>query len=113
MRVVIIALVLGLCGAAAADQPPEVKLKLGHYHNKSRGIGLVIDLTHKEARIRWDGTQQVIKLDPIPASGGRIDYIKSANHVVLQVWDDGRAAVFVTGSSSAIAVTRDGDADPL
>ena len=113
MRVVIVALVLGLCSAAAGDPSPEVKLKLGHYHSKSRGIGLVIDLTHKEARIRWDGTQPVIKLDPVSGPGGRTDYIKSVNHVVLQVWDDGRAAVFVTGSSTAIAVTRDGDADPL
>ena len=42
MRVVIVALVLGLCSVAAGDPSPEVKLKLGHYHSKSRGIGLVI-----------------------------------------------------------------------
>ena len=103
----------GLCGLAFAEQPPEVKLKLGHFKNKEHNIGLVIDLTHHEARIRWDGSKTVIKLDPQPGSGGRTDYIKSANHIVLQVWKDGSAEVFVQGSEDAIAVKRDGDADPL
>lgn len=104
---------LALCGLAFAEQPPEVKLKLGHYKNKERNIGLVIDLTHHEARIQWDGSKTVIKLDPTHGAGGRIDFIKSANHVVLQVWPDGKAAVFVEGSDDAIAVWRDGDATAL
>jgi hypothetical protein len=104
---------LALSGLALADPTPAVKLKLGHYHNKERGIGLVIDLTHHEARIQWDGTKKVIKLDPTPGSFGRIDYIKTINQVVLQVWPDGKAAVFVEGSDGAIAVWRDGDATAL
>jgi hypothetical protein len=110
MRSVICLLALG--GLAFAEPAPEVKLKLGHFRNKDRGIGLVIDLTHHEARIKWDGSKTVIKLDPQP-SAGRTDFIKSANHVVLQVWPDGHAAVFVEGSQDAIAVWRDGDADAL
>ena len=104
---------LGLCGLAFADQAPEVKLKLGHYKNKERNIGLVIDLTNHEARIQWDGSKKVIKLDPTHGAGGRIDYIKSINHTVLQVWPDGRAAVFVEGADDAIPVWRDADASPL
>jgi hypothetical protein len=105
---------LALCGLAFADQTPEVKLKLGHYKNKERGIGLVIDLTHHEARIQWDGTKKVIKLDPTHGAGGRIDYVKTINQTVLQVWPDGKAAVFVEGAQDGpIAVWRDGDASPL
>jgi len=104
---------LALSGLAFADQTPEVKLKLGHYKNKERGIGLVIDLTHHEARIQWDGSKNVIKLDPTHGAGGRIDYVKTINHVVLQVWPDGKAAVFVDGGDGAISVWRDGDASPL
>jgi hypothetical protein len=111
MRTVIC--LLALCGLAFADPTPEVKLKLGHYKNKERGIGLVIDLTHHEARIQWDGSKNVIKLDPTHGAGGRIDYIKSINHVVLQVWPDGKAAVFVEGADDSIAVWRDADASPL
>ena len=51
---------LALCGLAFAEQPPEVKLKLGHYKNKEHNIGLVIDLTHHKARIRWDGNTSVV-----------------------------------------------------
>jgi len=112
----IICALLGLvavAGTAIAEQPPEVKLKVGHFKNKDRNIGLVIDLTHHEARIQWDGDKKVIKLDPQPASQGRTDWIKSANHVVLQTWPDGRAAVFVQGTDDAIAVWRDADAQSI
>jgi hypothetical protein len=106
-------LVALLASTANAGQPPEVKIKLGHYHNKQRGIGLVIDLTRKEGRIEWDGTKTVIKLDPTAGGSGRTDYIKSIGHVVLQTWNDGTMAVFVKGSEDAIFVVRDADADPL
>ena len=55
----------------------------------------------------------MIKLDPTHNTNNHIDFIKSANHVVLQVWPDGKAAVFVEGSDDAIAVWRDGDATAL
>lgn len=104
---------VAVAGTAIAEQPPEVKLKLGHFKNKERNIGLVIDLTHHEARIQWDGDKKVIKLDPTPGGNGRTDWIKSANHTVLQTWKDGRAAVFVQGSDDAIDVWRDADAQPI
>lgn len=95
------------------EQPPEVKLKLGHYVNEKRGIGVVVDRTQHAAKLRFDGTQQTLALDPQPGSDGRTDYIKSANHVVLQVWDDGRVVVYLDDVRDGIAVKRDGDADPL
>ena len=100
--------------AARRDQPPDIKLKLGHYSNHARGIGLVIDRTGKEAKIRFDGTDQIIRLDPTPGTHGRTDYIKSVNHVVMHVWKNGRVVVYVPGSTDdGIDVRRDGDADPL
>jgi hypothetical protein len=102
--------------APAADrtrpQPPEVKLKLGHFVDGKHNIGLVIDRTNKEARVRFDHTADVMRLDPIRSSG-RIDYVRTINNVVLQVFDSGRVIVFVPGTSESIEVVRDGDADPL
>lgn len=112
----ILASLIGLgavAGTAIAEQPPEVKLKVGHFKNKDRNIGLIIDLTHHEARIQWDGDKKVIKLDPTNGANGRTDWIKSINHIVLQTWKDGRAAVFVSGSDDAIDVWRDADANPI
>jgi hypothetical protein len=106
----------GAAPAPAADrtrpQPPEIKLKLGHYTNARHNIGLVIDRTNKEARVRFDHTADVMRLDPIRSSG-RIDYIRRINDVVLQVFDSGRVVVFVPGAPGGLEVVRDADADPL
>lgn len=93
-------------------QPPDIKLKLGHYSNSRHNIGLVIDRTQKEARVRFDHVPQLLKLDAIRGSG-RIDYVRTINEVVLQVWDSGRVVVFVPNTRESIDVVRDGDADPL
>lgn len=93
-------------------QAPDIKLKLGHYSSSRHNIGLVIDRTQKEARVRFDHVPQLLKLDPIRGSG-RIDYVRTINEVVLQVWDSGRVVVFVPNTRESIDVVRDGDADPL
>jgi hypothetical protein len=97
----------------ARDQPPDVKLKLGHYRNARRGIGLVFDRTTAQAKLRFDGAAEIVKLDRQHGAGGRIDYIRRVGQVVLQQWDDGRVVVFVAGAEDGIDVRRDGDADPL
>lgn len=115
--------------AAAAkttrNQPPHIKLKLGHYSNAQLGIGVTIDLTEMTenvadidpAKVRFDGETKVRRLQGENGPRGRIDYL-DGKHVVLQVWDDGRRAVYVRDpdtdkSSDEIDVRRDGDADPL
>ena len=97
----------------AKDQSPEVKLKLGHYGNARRGIGLVFDRTTAQAKVRFDGAAEIVRLDRQHGAGGRIDYIRRVGQVVLQQWDDGRVVVFVAGADDGIEVRRDGDADPL
>lgn len=97
----------------AKDQPPETKLKLGHYVNPRRGIGLVFDRTTAQAKLRFDGTTEILELDRQHGAGDRIDYIRSIGHTVLQQWGNGRVAVFVAGEPDSIPVVRDGDADPL
>jgi hypothetical protein len=93
-------------------QPPDIKLKLGHFTDAKHNIGLVIDRTNKEARVRFDHVAEVMRLDPIRSSG-RIDYVRTINQTVLQVYDSGRVVVFVPGTSDSIEVVRDADADPL
>ena len=98
------------------DQPPEVKLALGHYSNPNRGIGAVIDVTQKTGKLRYDGTDKTIELYASPGAYGRTDYHKNASVVLLQVWDDGHIVVFIPDVPTArdgIAMSRDADADPL
>jgi hypothetical protein len=94
------------------NQSPELKLKLGHFTDRRHNIGLVIDRTGHEAKLRFDGMDQILKLDPM-RSAGRVDYVKTINQPVLQVWDDGHVSVFITGHPESIDVVRDADADPL
>ena len=109
---------------AHRDQPAHIKLRLGHYHNTQRGIGVTIDLTEQTenvadidpAKVRFDGEPKVWRLEGRNGSRGRLDYF-AGKHLVLEVWDDGRRAVFVPDPddnfSGEILVERDGDADPL
>jgi hypothetical protein len=94
------------------NQPPDIKLKLGHFTDKRHNIGLVIDRTGHEAKLRFDGSAEVMKLDPMRSSG-RMDYVKTISQTVLEVWDNGRVSVYVPGTHDSIDVVRDADADPL
>jgi hypothetical protein len=109
----------------AKNQPPHIKLKLGHYRNDQLGIGITIDLTEvtenvadiDPAKVRFDGDTKVWRLEGQHGPLGRIDFF-DGKHLILQVWDNGRRAVYIrdpdTGKSSdEIFVRRDGDADPL
>jgi hypothetical protein len=110
------------------EQPAHIKLRLGHYSNAKRGIGVTIDLTERTenvadidpAKLRFDGEQTIHRLHGWNGPRGRIDYGPNPkrNGVMLHVWDDGRRAVYVWDpdggpSSDMIEVTRDADADPL
>ena len=106
-------------------QPAATKLKLGHYRNKELGIGVIIDLTEvidnvaeiAPAKIRFDGETKVWRLQGKQSRRDRIDYV-DGKHVMLEVWDDHRHAVYVPDAqtnkwSDEIEVERDADADPL
>jgi hypothetical protein len=106
-------------------QPAATKLKLGHYRNKELGIGVIIDLTEvidnvaeiPPAKIRFDGETKVWRLQGKQSRRDRIDYV-DGKHVMLEVWDDRRHAVYVPDAqtnkwSDEIEVERDADADPL
>ena len=93
------------------NAPPEVKLKLGHYRNVSRGIGVVVDVTHHEAKVRFDGADKTLHLDPINHSADSVDYGPTINTTTLRISNDGRIEVWVEGNR--IEVKRDADADPL
>ena len=112
--------------APLKNQPPHIKLKLGHYRNARLGIGLTIDMTEMTesvadidpVKIKFDGDSKIWKLDGQHGGGDRIDYVREGGRVMLHAWPDGRKSVYVpdpdTGrASEEIAVYRDADADPL
>jgi hypothetical protein len=111
---------------AKKDQPPYIKLKLGHYSNKQLGIGVVIDLSEvidnvavpPPGKIRFDGDPKVWRLKGRRGDRDRVDYSNDDGHLMLQSYADGKRSVYVLDPtndkwSEEIAVQRDGDADPL
>jgi hypothetical protein len=108
------------------DQPPYIKLKLGHYSNKQLGIGVVIDLSEvidnvavpPPGKIRFDGEPKTWRLKGHRGERDRVDYSNDEGHLMLQSYADGRRSVYVLDPtndkwSDEIVVQRDGDADPL
>lgn len=100
------------------EQPPEVKLRLGHYSNPARGIGVTIDRTSElsprrphVAKLRYDGTVQIHVLEATPGTRERVDYL-AGRMVVMHVYDNGRIELYVD-RIGPISVSRDGDAEPL
>ena len=109
------------------DQPPHVKLKLGHFKNARLNIGATIDLISDmtenvadidPAKLRFDGDDKVWRLEGQYGSNGRIDYVRDGGRIMLQITREGRVTVYVPDpdtdrSSDAIDLYRDADADPL
>lgn len=97
-------------------QPPEVKLRLGHYVSDARGLGVTIDRTselsgRRVAKLRYDGTADIVLLEAQPGSAHRTDYL-AHRKVVLHVYETGRVEIYV-GDEGPIALRRDRDAAPL
>ena len=108
------------------NQPPHIKLKLGHFRNARYNIGVTIDLTEQTenvadidpAKVRFDGDTKIWRLQGQHGAYGRIDYVREGGRVMLQVHANGRTSIYIpdpdTGRvSDELPLTRDGDADPL
>jgi hypothetical protein len=108
------------------DQPANVKLKLGHYHNAKLGIGVTVDLTEETesvadidpAKLRFDGETKVWHLTGRYGGAGSIEYVRDRGGVMLEITRDRHVSVRIPDDeaerwSEVIEVTRDGDADPL
>lgn len=113
-------------GPVVKNQPPHIKLKLGHFRNARYNIGVTIDLTEQTenvadidpAKLRFDGDTKIWRLEGQHGAYGRIDYVRERGHVMLHVHKNGRMSIYIpdpdTGrSSDEIELHRDGDADPL
>jgi hypothetical protein len=91
-------------------QPPEIKLKLGHYRSDRAGIALVIDRTGDDAKLLFDGTDQVVRLVP-QYFWHRTEYHRTVGHKMLETRSHGEIVLYLSGQE--IWLYRDGDADPL
>src|SRR5262245_6074801 len=98
-RSVFVLALLGACSSPAAPPPasspaakppaPAVRsIDLGHYRSADGTVGLILDRKAKGARVKLDGTTDVIELDELKSTG-RTSYIVTLNQKMLDVYDDG------------------------
>lgn len=120
-------LVPGPVAIPTKDQPPYVKLKLGHWRNDDRNIGVTIDLLSAAtdsvadidpAKVRFDGDPKIWLLEGHHGDARRIDYVRTGGRVTLSMTADGHATVYIPDpetdlNSAAIELYRDADSDPL
>jgi hypothetical protein len=109
------------------DQPPHVKLKLGHFRNDQFNIGLTVDLLSDAtdsvadldpALVRFDGDAKLWRLEGRHGGSGRVDYVRERGRVMLEVESNGRMRVYVIDPETDLAgepidLYRDADAEPL
>lgn len=105
-------------GPPVLDQPPHIKLRLGHYISRARGVGLVIDRTAEHlVKVRFDHDARIWLASAQRGPAGRTDYMRG-DYVLLYVWEDGRTTVYVPDPETErglaeLEVVRDSDAHPL
>jgi len=101
-------------GRPKKDQPPDVKLRLGHYASGDGAMAFVLDRRDdRQAKLRYDNTTEPVTLRPQAGPAGRIDFLLPDGSVLLHVFSDGRVVIFHRDRPDGIAVSRDGDADAL
>jgi hypothetical protein len=108
--------------AAAAARPPlpkkdqsvDVKMRLGHFASGDGVMTFVLDRQgDKVAKLRYDGSKEIIQLEPRQGPSGRIDYVREGQGVLLHVYSDGGVLIYHRDRPDGVRVSRDGDADPL
>jgi Domain of unknown function (DUF4908) len=94
-RVLLAAFVVGLggygAGVAAERRPP---LRIGHYSTVDGSAGFVFDRLGAPAKLRFDGSEEILALTPQPASRGSVWMVRDDGRYVLHVSPDGDISLY-------------------
>jgi hypothetical protein len=107
-------------GVAAERRPP---LRIGHYSTVDGSVGFVLDRLGTPAKLRFDGSEEIVALTPQPASRGSVYMVRDDGRYVLHVSSDGEISLYPSFESRPtvpystngrdVDVVRDGVADAL
>jgi hypothetical protein len=95
-------------GAAAADTD-----RLGHYATVDGSISFVLDRTGETPRQRYDGSPEILLLNPVAATRGDTIYRQSDGKIVLRATPFGALTYFSESHRTGVPVVRIGEAEPL
>ena len=87
-RGLLAAFAIGLGGygaGVAAERGPA--LRIGHYSTVDGSVGFVFDRLGTPAKLRFDGSEEILALTPQPASRGSVWMVRDDGRYVLRVTD--------------------------
>ncbi len=114
-RVMIFVLAALVAGASATvsraydREPPRIAHCISDYAR----IGFVLDRSAELAKLRFDGTEEILVLRWQPAAGGDRLLIRDDNEVVLRISGLGGVTLFTPENRRGIPVACDATATPL
>lgn len=94
----------------AYDREPP---RIAHYISEYANIGFVLDRSSELARIRFDGSEEILVLRWQPAAGGDRLLLRDDGEVVLRISGLGGITLFTPENRRGIPVAPDGPAQPL
>ena len=90
-------------------EPPRIV----HYSSEYARIGFVLDRSGEFAKLRFDGTEEILILRWQPAAGGDRLLIRDDGEVVLRISGLGGITLFLPENRRGIPVAPDATAAPL
>jgi hypothetical protein len=111
----IVMLALALAGgvtttARAYDREPP---RIAHYISEYARVGFVLDRSAEFAKLKFDGSEEILVLRWQPAAGGDRLLIRDDGEIVLRISGLGGITLFTPENRRGIPVAPDGAAPPL
>jgi hypothetical protein len=100
-------------GAYAAGGHGAQAPRTGYFQTLDGAIGFVFDRSGERPRQRFDGSPEIMLLQPVPAARGDIVFRQSDGLVVLRETPFGALTLFSRHFRSGLPVVRVSDASPL
>lgn len=111
LRIAVWSLIAGACltnGAFAAGPS-----RIGYFQTLDGSIGFILDRSGETPKQRYDGSPEILLLDPAPAARGDIVFRQSDGLMVLRETPFGAMTFFSRRYAKGVAVVHLSDAVPL
>lgn len=103
--------------ALAAEAPKEGTAiedpRLGHYADETKTQGFTLDRTREMARLRFDGSKEILILKMVPGPQGVTYFKDELDRTILRLMPYGGATVYDENGVEGDAFGRDKNAKPL
>jgi hypothetical protein len=82
----------GYDAEVAAERGPP--LRIGHYSTVDGSVGFVFDRLGTPAKLRFDGSAEIVVLTPQAASRGSVDMVRDDGRYVLRISAEGDISLY-------------------